>query len=200
MNYILILTTFFSIDLFAACFNKLPKSQVELIGSGKPPEKILWCKDLPGEPCLCYDGVDIRAAKIIPVMEESPVYDKTDIIDCENEEACDLKMKELQALGELEAHCQGEDITLAHDSEKHEIFCHRLREIVMVDTGELKVAEDPIKKAVIEANDQINRDAQMQKQAEINQAKEYIQSIRNRDLSSEQLKLAVESIVKILGN
>lgn len=201
MKYLIL---FFSVSSFA-CENFLPKSQLELIASGVDlKDNVKFCKDLPEEECICYEGKDLRFIKIEKEKVEVPIYAKKHESTCKDNVSCwDL----------LNEYVKGEKCSKENGSDKENesgwepiynpnemsVYCAKQTGVKLEETGKSILSEDEVKKQkILQAEIEKETQAAIKETKKI-EAKGKLKSIQVESIkSTKDIKEVLKEIVEIL--
>lgn len=192
-----------------SCENFLPKSQLELIASGVDlGDKVKFCKDLPKEECICYEGIDLRFIKLEKETVLVPIYSKDLEQPCKSEDECyeALKTLDCSKLNSGDGAINGE-IEIKEDEgwfpifnkESMSVYCAKKTGEELKETGKNILVDDEEKKVIVvqqelEIKEQIEQDA-ISKQ----EARDRLKSIDIDNIKdTSALKEVVKDILKVI--
>lgn len=203
-----------------SCENFLPKSQLELIASGVDlKDSVKFCKDLPKEECICYEGKDLRFIKLEKEKVLVPIYSKDLEQECKSEEDCYsvLKLYDAQGICTKLGGGKSKDIVVkdgeiggvieieeegwfpVFNKESMSVYCAKKTGEELKETGKNILVDDEDKKVVViqqelEIKEQIEQDA-ISKQ----EAKDRLKSIDIDNIKdTSALKEVVKDILKAI--
>ncbi len=215
MKIILILIFLMPLASYAKkCVNQIAKSELIKSKADVPNAGKLTCKDLPNEPCFCFDGIDLRKIKaglvnnpnspILRAADDSPVK-----LDCDDFSDCQQKAMDPDLDPEtFESVCQSDESQPKWDEisnwpgvtgvtgpwfiwcEKNSGSFNQMDSLVPDAAGIIQADIDDAQKA----SDKITRDTA--KGPRITLLDQCIQNTKNPTLTPEQTKNCLQALVR----
>ena len=179
----------------AKCKNLIAKPEFIKAKAGIPNAGKLTCKDLPDEPCFCYDGKDFRKVKLGLIDNpNSQKYAKKNIVICSDQDSCQ------GALLALDCTLFAEGTFGVINKDFTEVYCaepngfNKMEGLVADAAGIDQADNDDIQKAT----DQTTRDTAKGPRETV--LLTCVQDSKNPTLTPDQIKDCIGALVReILG-